>query len=172
MGNGPNLAKTLWNKNSIKLPAPIWLVWPTHNMQILLRDENIGPLVLQVKIPWMHFFLWKCNLIPCHYLCLCYTVFTHCLVRDNLLIRKCCTRNPVSYVPMLATCAHFLSLGYAQPITDQVTEVTCPVIGRYQAELTLSKRQKTGLPSDWLQSIIGVLWLPPVELFVFQIILK
>ena len=33
---------------------------------------------------------------------------------------------------------------YAQPITDQVTEVTCPVIGWAQPELTPSKRQKTG----------------------------
>ena len=35
-------------------------------------------------------------------------------------------------------------LSYAQPITGQVTEVTCPVIDRAQAELTPSKRQKTG----------------------------
>ena len=34
--------------------------------------------------------------------------------------------------------------GYAQPITGQVTEVTCPVIGQAQPELTPSKRQKTG----------------------------
>ena len=33
---------------------------------------------------------------------------------------------------------------YAQPITGQVIEVTCPVIGRAQPELTSSKRQKTG----------------------------
>ena len=38
----------------------------------------------------------------------------------------------------------WVSSGYAQPITGQVTEVTCPVIGRAQHELTLSKRQKTG----------------------------
>ena len=37
-----------------------------------------------------------------------------------------------------------VSSDYAQPITGQVTEVTCPVIGRAQPELTLSKRQKTG----------------------------
>ena len=37
-----------------------------------------------------------------------------------------------------------VSSDYAQPITDQVTEVTCPVIGRAQPELTLSKRQKRG----------------------------
>ena len=35
------------------------------------------------------------------------------------------------------------SSDYAQPITGQVTEVTCPVIGRGQPELTPSKRQKT-----------------------------
>ena len=37
-----------------------------------------------------------------------------------------------------------VSSDYAQPITDQVTEVTCPVIGRAQPELTPSKRQKMG----------------------------
>ena len=37
-----------------------------------------------------------------------------------------------------------VSSDYAQPITGQVTEVTCPVIGRAQPELTPSKRQKTG----------------------------
>ena len=37
-----------------------------------------------------------------------------------------------------------VSSDYAQPITVQVTEVTCPVIGRAQPELTPSKRQKTG----------------------------
>ena len=70
----------------------------------------------------------------------------------------------ISYV--LITRAHFLSIAqsklrlcsanhrsdywlrvssdYAQPITGQVTEVTCPVIGRTQSELTPSKRQKMG----------------------------
>ena len=37
-----------------------------------------------------------------------------------------------------------VSSDYAQPITGQVTEVTCPVIGRAQPELTPSTRQKTG----------------------------
>ena len=37
-----------------------------------------------------------------------------------------------------------LSSDYAQPITGQVTEVTYPVIGRAQPELTPGKRQKTG----------------------------
>ena len=37
-----------------------------------------------------------------------------------------------------------VSSDYAQPITDQVTEVTCPVIGRAQPELTPSRRQKMG----------------------------
>ena len=37
-----------------------------------------------------------------------------------------------------------VSSDYAQPITGQVNEVTCPVIGRAQPELTPSKRQKTG----------------------------
>ena len=37
-----------------------------------------------------------------------------------------------------------VSSDYAQPITGQITEVTCPVIGRAQPELTLSERQKMG----------------------------
>ena len=37
-----------------------------------------------------------------------------------------------------------VSSDYAQPITGQVTEVTCPVVGRAQSKLTPSKRQKTG----------------------------
>ena len=37
-----------------------------------------------------------------------------------------------------------VSSDYAQPITGQVTEVTCPVIGQAQPELTPSKWQKTG----------------------------
>ena len=37
-----------------------------------------------------------------------------------------------------------VSSDYAQPITGQVTEVTCPVMCWAQSELTLSKRQKTG----------------------------
>ena len=37
-----------------------------------------------------------------------------------------------------------VSSDYAQQITGQVAEVTCPVIGRAQPELTQSKRQKTG----------------------------
>ena len=36
-----------------------------------------------------------------------------------------------------------VSSDYAEPITDQVTEVTCPVIGRAQPERTPSKGQKT-----------------------------
>ena len=38
-----------------------------------------------------------------------------------------------------------VSSDYAQPITSQVTEVTCPVIGRAQPELTPSKRLKRAL---------------------------
>ena len=37
-----------------------------------------------------------------------------------------------------------VSSDYAQPITGQVTEVTCPVMVRAQSELTPRKRQKTG----------------------------
>ena len=36
------------------------------------------------------------------------------------------------------------SSDYGQPITGQVTEVSCTVIGRTQPELTSSKRQKMG----------------------------
>ena len=49
-----------------------------------------------------------------------------------------------------------VSSDYAQPITGQVTEVTCPVIGRAQPELTPSERQKMGpgqhRVGKWLRS--------------------
>ena len=41
-----------------------------------------------------------------------------------------------------------VSSDYAQRITSLVTEVICPLIGRAQSELTLSKRQKTD-PGHW-----------------------
>ena len=71
-----------------------------------------------------------------------------------------------------------VSSDYAQPITGQVTEVTCPVIGRAQPELTPSKRQKMGpgdasssLISPWCHICASVNWvsivsdngLPPVR---------
>ena len=37
-----------------------------------------------------------------------------------------------------------VSSDYAQPITGQVTKLTCPVIGQAEPELTLSKGQKMG----------------------------
>ena len=40
-------------------------------------------------------------------------------------------------------CVEIVSSDYAQPITGQVTEVTCPVIGQAQPDLNPSKRQKT-----------------------------
>ena len=51
-----------------------------------------------------------------------------------------------------------VSSDYAQPITGQVTEVTCPVIGWTQSELTSSKRQK--MDPD----------IPVVSLLAFHII--
>ena len=45
-----------------------------------------------------------------------------------------------------------ISSDYAQAITHQVTGVTCPVIGRAQAELTASQRQKMG-PAPFMNSI-------------------
>ena len=49
-----------------------------------------------------------------------------------------------------------VSSNYAQPITGQVTEVNCPVIGRTQPEPTRSKRQKTG-PGWWVHWVYDVL---------------
>ena len=63
---------------------------------------------------------------------------------------KCLTWNPLKRWmddakpgPVLCLLLR-VSSDCAQPITGQVTEVTCPVIGRTQPELTLNKRQKTG----------------------------
>ena len=43
---------------------------------------------------------------------------------------------------------------FAQPITGQVTEVTCPVIGWAQTELTPTKRQKTGPELSWCWAVV------------------
>ena len=51
-----------------------------------------------------------------------------------------------------------VSSDYAQPITGQVTEVTCPMIGQAQPELTPSKRQKTG--PDEEANLRGQRWCP------------
>ena len=63
-------------------------------------------------------------------------------------INKCC-QGKCSKLPKNSPGPVFclllrVSSGYVQPITGQVTEVTCPVIGRAQSELTPSKIQKTG----------------------------
>ena len=46
----------------------------------------------------------------------------------------------------------------AHPITGQATEVTCPVIGRAQPELTHSKGQKTspGVSGDAYHNKLGL----------------
>ena len=41
---------------------------------------------------------------------------------------------------------------YAQQITGQVSEVTCPVIGLAQPELTPSKKQKSALIRVWVDN--------------------
>ena len=51
-----------------------------------------------------------------------------------------------------------VSSDFAQPITDQATEVTCPVIARPQP----SKRQKTGPDSVWCFSKIFISWFNAV----------
>ena len=51
-----------------------------------------------------------------------------------------------------------VSSGYAQPITGQVTEVTCPVIGWAQPEITPSKRQERALVQPHHLSSLLVSW--------------
>ena len=53
-----------------------------------------------------------------------------------------------------------VSSGCAQPITGQVTEITCPVIGQAQPELTRSKRQ---IMAPWFMKPLGSHW--PVRVF-------
>ena len=49
---------------------------------------------------------------------------------------------------------------YAPPITIQITEVICPVIGRAQPERTMNKRQRTGPDlKSWEHELITE-WLP------------
>ena len=54
----------------------------------------------------------------------------------------------------------WVSSDYAKPITGQVTEVTCPVIGRAEPELTLSKRQKTGPGEQTAIMPVSTMWSP------------
>ena len=58
-------------------------------------------------------------------------------------LRQCFLYGEVNQGPVFCLLLG-VSSDYAQPITGQVTEVTCPVIGRAQPELTPSKRRKTG----------------------------
>ena len=53
-----------------------------------------------------------------------------------------------------------VSSDYAHPITGQVTEVTCPVIGQAQPELTRSKRWKTGPDHEWNICLRNAAWGP------------
>ena len=55
-----------------------------------------------------------------------------------------------------------VSPDYAQSISGQVTEVTCPVMGRAQHELTPSKRQKTG-PDEWGTHKLDCLDIPSMS---------
>ena len=62
-----------------------------------------------------------------------------------------------------------VSSDYAQPFTGQVTEVTCPVIGWAQLELTPNKRQKMGpglnvTRSKYSMSAMELLLLIPNQL--------
>ena len=59
-----------------------------------------------------------------------------------------------------------VSSDYAQPITGQVTEVTSPVIGWAQPELTQSKRQKTGpghLSSPYITFFVLIYDIPILQ---------
>ena len=70
-------------------------------------------------------------------------IMTQCPTGDKSLFEEvywCIYASPGSIFCLLLG----VSSDYAQPITGQVTEVACPVIGRAQPELTQSKRQKTG----------------------------
>ena len=51
-----------------------------------------------------------------------------------------------------------VSSDFAQPIAGKVTEVTCPVIGRAQPELTPSKRRKTGPELTFFTRLDAVSW--------------
>ena len=55
-----------------------------------------------------------------------------------------------------------VSSDYAQPITGQVIEVTWPVIGRAQAELTPRMRQKTESRPQWVNLRMSLLMNQPM----------
>ena len=70
----------------------------------------------------------------------------HKVTRGNLKTWLCISNSRHAFLfPGPVFCLLLgVSSDYAQPITGQVTEVTCPVIGRAQPELTPRKRQKMG----------------------------
>ena len=73
----------------------------------------------------------------------------HCYLKRSYLtnfvvfLRTCSLHRPPYYGARFLSPV-WVSSDYAQAVTGQVTEVTCPVIGWAQPELTRSKRQKSG----------------------------
>ena len=99
--------------------------------------------VTDVKASSVQVMAW-CHQATSHYLYQCWprSVVPYGTTRPDEL-KDVYTENQVRSGPVFCLLLG-VSSDYAQPITGQVTEVTCPVIGRAQPELTLSKRQKTG----------------------------
>ena len=106
---------------------------PSHYLN---QCRNIVNWTLGNKLQWnaFQYAVWKMKSILSRLRCV-----------NSLSIRRhylwLCLH--VYLNPFSVSCSR-VSSSCAQPITGQVTEVTCPVIGRAQPELTQSKWQKTG----------------------------
>ena len=85
----------------------------------------------------------------------CYLILLSMLIKQYLYIGLVMVDVPVLLLGPVFGLLLGVSSDYAQPITGQVTEVTCPVIGWAQPELTPSKRQKTGQATEVTCPAIG-----------------
>ena len=123
------------SNNTMKIMKHAWFednqLYVNEHLQIVFSIK-----ILFAKCCTFCFFLnvftllWYLPKFPNH--------FQPCHLQLDLSVSDMC--NPGSVFCLLLG----ISSDYPQPITGQVTEVTCPVIGRAQPELTPSKRQKTG----------------------------
>ena len=80
------------------------------------------------------------------YSCICISVI-HCILKiEWIVLMECIALHDARLAwPGPPFCLLLgVSSDYAQPITGQIVEVTCPVIDRAQPEFTPNKRQKNG----------------------------
>ena len=108
----------------------------------------LGPYVIKCIIDsYYHSYWCKSKMVRTRMCVHHHQNFVYAVINNGIKDYKCHCRSKRYHLPKPGPVFSLLlevSSDYAQPITGQVTEVTCPVIGRAQSELTPSKRQRTG----------------------------